>query len=132
MHKDKLIVFVQTDKPIYKPGQTVKVRILPTTHDLKLVPKETIGSFQIENPDGIVLGYWPMLSFAEGIVQFELALPDEPTYGMWRIKGNIEDTKIYKNFKVKEYVLPKFEVKITPPSYLLTNADSITWKICAQ
>nr|BAA19844.1 alpha-2-macroglobulin [Limulus sp.] len=132
MHKDKLIVFVQTDKPLYKPGQTVKVRILPTTPDLKLVPKETIGSFQIENPDGIVLGYWPMLSFAEGIAQFELALPDEPTYGMWRIKGNIEDTEIYENFEVKEYVLPKFEVKITPPSYLLTNADSITWKICAQ
>ncbi|XP_076322552.1 alpha-2-macroglobulin-like isoform X2 [Tachypleus tridentatus] len=132
VNKDNLLIFVQTDKPLYKPGQRVKVRVLPTTPDLKLVPKETVGSFQIENPDGIVLGYWPMLSFADGIVQFELALPDEPTYGMWRIKGNIENTEIYENFEVKEYVLPKFEVKITPPSYLLSNADSITWKICAQ
>ncbi|XP_076322555.1 alpha-1-inhibitor 3-like [Tachypleus tridentatus] len=132
LEEEKIIIFIQTDKPIYKPGETVKVRVLPTTHDLKLLPRTTIGHFQIENPNGIVLGIWPTLSFVEGIAQFELDLPDEPTYGFWHIKGNIDNVQISWAFEVKEYVLPKFEVKIIPPPYLLSDAEFITWEICAN
>lgn len=31
---DPYIVLIQTDKPVYKPGQEVKFRILTLTHDL--------------------------------------------------------------------------------------------------
>lgn len=32
---DSLITFVETDKPVYKPGQNVNIRILMLKHDLK-------------------------------------------------------------------------------------------------
>ena len=32
---DSLLTFVETDKPTYKPGQDVKIRILTLMHDLK-------------------------------------------------------------------------------------------------
>lgn len=32
---DSLLTFVETDKPTYKPGQDVKIRILMLMHDLK-------------------------------------------------------------------------------------------------
>lgn len=32
---DSLITFVETDKPVYKPGQDVNIRILMLKHDLK-------------------------------------------------------------------------------------------------
>lgn len=32
---DSLITFVETDKPVYKPGQNVNIRILVLKHDLK-------------------------------------------------------------------------------------------------
>lgn len=32
---DSLITFVETDKPVYKPGQDVNIRILTLKHDLK-------------------------------------------------------------------------------------------------
>ena len=35
-------------------------------------------------------------------------------------------------FTVAEYSLPKFEVKITPPPFVLSWQESITWKICAN
>jgi hypothetical protein len=31
---DPYIVLIQTDKPVYKPGQEVRFRILTVTHDL--------------------------------------------------------------------------------------------------
>jgi hypothetical protein len=31
---DPYITLIQTDKPVYKPGQEVKFRILTLTHDL--------------------------------------------------------------------------------------------------
>lgn len=32
---DSLITFVETDKPVYKPGQDVNIRVLMLKHDLK-------------------------------------------------------------------------------------------------
>lgn len=32
---DGLVSFIETDKPMYKPGQEVKIRILTLKHDLK-------------------------------------------------------------------------------------------------
>lgn len=32
---DSIITFLETDKPVYKPGQDVNIRILMLKHDLK-------------------------------------------------------------------------------------------------
>lgn len=32
---DSVIMFAETDKPVYKPGQDVNIRLLALTHDLK-------------------------------------------------------------------------------------------------
>lgn len=42
---DSLITFVETDKPTYKPGQDVKIRILMLMHDLKPSQKSVRNYF---------------------------------------------------------------------------------------
>lgn len=56
--------------------------------------------------------------------------------GIWKIK--VEKKKGQPQFihtttfEVKKYVLPRFQVSITPPGYILANAQNITWNVCAK
>lgn len=53
---------------------------------------------------------------------------------MWkiRVKGNNSHFIHTKRFEVREYVLPRFEVTVKPPDYILAHADYLLWKICAK
>jgi hypothetical protein len=44
---DPYIVLIQTDKPVYKPGQEVKFRILTLTHDLMPVAGLVSGAAEM-------------------------------------------------------------------------------------
>ena len=55
------------------------------------------------------------------------------TQGEWTIKVQQEpgSDKVHKKvFEVKEYVLPKFEVDIKGPPFILGDADEVTFKVC--
>lgn len=43
IEQDSVLTFVETDKPFYKPGQDVNIRILMLTHDLKPWQKPVRG-----------------------------------------------------------------------------------------
>lgn len=45
---------------------------------------------------------------------------------------NVDSSIKTATFTVAEYSLPKFEVKITPPPYLLMDATTAMFKICAN
>lgn len=47
IEQNSLITFVETDKPIYKPGQDVNIRILMLKHDLKPWKKPVRNSFSL-------------------------------------------------------------------------------------
>ncbi|CAD6233951.1 GSCOCT00007427001.2-RA-CDS [Cotesia congregata] len=132
---DSSIVFVETDKPIYKPGQDVNIRLLALTHDLKPW-KRPIPKVWIENPAEVRVAQWTNLNTDRGIVQLQFPLSPDPNLGSWRIK--VEKKKSHPHlihtttFDVKKYVLPKFQVTITGPGYILADADNATWTICAR
>jgi hypothetical protein len=35
-------------------------------------------------------------------------------------------------FEVRKYVLPRFQVTIEPPNYILADAKNATWKVCVR
>lgn len=37
-----------------------------------------------------------------------------------------------RTFKVREYVLPRFEVEVTPPKYMLGTDDRFNFRACAK
>ena len=55
--RQSLITFIQTDKPIYKPGQTVRFRILSIESDLR-AKLGMVEKVWIENPSGIRMTQW--------------------------------------------------------------------------
>uniref|UniRef100_A0A0C9R6R1 TEP1-F n=1 Tax=Fopius arisanus TaxID=64838 RepID=A0A0C9R6R1_9HYME len=132
---DSVIMFAETDKPVYKPGQDVNIRLLALTHDLKPW-KRQVPKVWIENPSEVRVAQWTNLSTDRGIVQLLFPLSPEPSPGIWRIK--VEKKKSHpqlihtSTFEVRKYVLPRFQVTIKGPSYILADADNATWSICAR
>ncbi|XP_012532021.1 alpha-2-macroglobulin-like protein 1 [Monomorium pharaonis] len=132
---DSLITFVETDKPVYKPGQDVNIRILMLKHDLKPW-KKTIPKVWIENPSEVRVAQWTNVSTENGMAQLKFALSPEPSPGAWKIKVEKRRSQpqlIHTTvFEVKKYVLPRFQVTITSPGYILADAENVTWNICAK
>ncbi|KAL5004832.1 hypothetical protein ScPMuIL_018288 [Solemya velum] len=131
VRSSSLLTLIQTDKPMYKPGQTVKFRILTLQHDLR--PK--IGVIQmvnVNNPSTVRVRQWRNITANQGLVSLDMQLSDEPILGLWAIVATIDGVETSQTFKVEEYVLPKFEVTITLPPYYLKSLKAIEGKICAQ
>uniref|UniRef100_A0A5F9C8Z8 Alpha-2-macroglobulin n=1 Tax=Oryctolagus cuniculus TaxID=9986 RepID=A0A5F9C8Z8_RABIT len=105
------IVFVQTDKPIYKPGQTVRFRIVSV--DVNFHPvNET-------NPKKNRIFQWESLKLQGGLTQLSFPLSVEPILGHYKIIVTPQSGKrIEHSFEVKEYVLPKFEVQVKMPKII--------------
>lgn len=105
IENDSILTFVETDKPVYKPGQDVHIRILMLKHDLKpwtkpvsidsFVKSSTLQTFSflspsvycflqipriwIENPSEVRLAQWTNTTTDTGMSQLTFSLDKEAT-----------------------------------------------------
>ena len=126
------LTFVQTDKPIYKPSDTVRIRILTVqSPDLKVV-NDIMNLAFIENPSNTRIVQCRNVTSQNGLFSLEMRLSDQPMLGKWTFKASMNDIMHVQTFIVKEYVLQKFQVSIIHPSYFIASQNDVKWKICAQ
>ncbi|XP_073698373.1 complement C3 [Garra rufa] len=108
-------IFVQTDKPIYTPASTVNYRIFSLTPDQHPFDGTSI-SVDIMNPQGITLNR-DQFRPKQGIMTATFALPELASSGIWKLivrYSNTPQKNFTTEFEVMEYVLPSFEVTISP------------------
>ncbi|XP_066457061.1 alpha-2-macroglobulin-like [Eleutherodactylus coqui] len=118
-------VLVQTDKAVYKPGQTVNFRILSLNEDFK--PENIlIPVVEIQDPNKNRIGQWLNVTLNQGIAELSLLLSLEPTLGEYFIKTK----DAFHVFSVEEYVLPKFEVNLQLPKIVVFNSKEFSVQIC--
>ncbi|KAJ8790943.1 hypothetical protein J1605_021037 [Eschrichtius robustus] len=133
MHITKVesLVFVQTDKPIYKPGQTVRFRIVSV--DVNFHPlNEMFPVVYIENPKRNRIFQWHNLKLHWGLNQLSFPLSVEPTLGPYKVILQKESgEKIEHSFEVNEYVLPKFEVQVKMPKTIGFLDDEFVVSVCS-
>ncbi|KFQ69903.1 Ovostatin, partial [Phaethon lepturus] len=124
------IVFVQTDKPIYKPGQSVMFRVVALDFNFKPV-QEMYPLIAIQDPRGNRIFQWQNVTSEMNIIQIEFPLTEEPILGSYKIIiAKKSGDKTNHSFLVKEYVLPKFDVTITAPESLTVLDSEFTVKVC--
>eukprot|EP00058_Branchiostoma_floridae_P001384 XP_002586872.1 hypothetical protein BRAFLDRAFT_101769 [Branchiostoma floridae] len=137
-------VFIQTDKPVYKPGQTAFINVITTTPNLR--PLDA-GVSTLLTDGGI----------HNGVVNMSFPISDQPILGDWTIFVEVQRQTYNKTFSIQKYgipagipagsvfpagipagsvfpagmlqaflqkflqekVLPKFEVIIVPPKYIV-------------
>ncbi|NXH78696.1 OVOS protein, partial [Hydrobates tethys] len=125
-------VFIQTDKPIYKPGQKVMFRVVTLDSQFRPV-QETYPRIIIEDPEQNKIFQWLEVASKHGIVQLSFPLIPEPILGSYHIiveKSSGE--KEYQFFKVEEYVLPKFEVTTSVPERISFFDEEVKVNVCAS
>ncbi|XP_065072649.1 thioester-containing protein 1 allele S3-like isoform X6 [Ochlerotatus camptorhynchus] len=108
-------VFVQTDKAIYKPGDTVRFRVLVLDPNTKPLQKVDTVKVHITDGKNNRIKQWNDAKLVKGVFESELALSSAPVLGNWMIHIDALGTKQTQAFEVDEYVLPKFEVSVESP-----------------
>ncbi|KAL7011093.1 hypothetical protein ACKWTF_014086 [Chironomus riparius] len=106
-------IFIQLDKPVYKPGDLVRFRVIVLDNNLKLYHANNID-VNIIDALGNKLKVTDDLSGRERAVIVEkFQLADETVLGDWKVEVIVEKQKATtKTFAVQKYVLPPFEVVI--------------------
>ncbi|XP_018428488.1 PREDICTED: alpha-2-macroglobulin-like [Nanorana parkeri] len=125
--KKKFGLLVQTDKAVYKPGQTVKFRILSINENLQ--PRHTVFPVvELQDPGKNRIGQWLNVSVSQGLAELSLPLSSEPPLGEYSIR--VKDT--VHAFTVEEYVLPKFEVSLQFPKVVMFDSDQFPLRVCGR
>ncbi|EPQ03716.1 Complement C4-A [Myotis brandtii] len=116
-------LFLQTDQPIYNPGQRVRYRVFAL--DQKMRPSTDSLTVTVENSQGLLVRKRQVYA-PSSIFQDDFVIPDISEPGTWKISARFSDSPDSNHstqFEVKKYVLPNFEVKIIPGEpYILTAA----------
>ncbi|RXN11647.1 complement C3-like protein [Labeo rohita] len=130
-------IFVQTDKPIYTPASTVIYRIFSLMPNLtpQTVLVFMLISVFLKNPQGITVSSEKIFP-VKGMTFGKYAIPEIASSGIWKVVTRFSNTpqKMFTaDFKVKEYVLPTLEVKLTPSkSFFYVRDESLTVDIEAK
>ena len=105
-------LMLSTDKPVYQPGQVIRVRSLALRRpDLKPVAGEDV-EYSITDPKGNVIFRRKDVSSNYGIVSTDCPLATEIIEGLYQIQCQVGDTTSKATVEVKKYVLPKFKVDV--------------------
>ncbi|KAK3743044.1 hypothetical protein RRG08_063910 [Elysia crispata] len=133
----KIITLVQTDKPMYKPGQKVKFRVMTLLSDMKARTGQ-IKSIYVNDPNNFRVKQYLNVD-TQGIATLDFQLGSEAKLGVWTIEVNVDESDAEKGdeeslgqFTVMEYVLPRFEVEIEPPPFILASDETISGKVCGK
>ncbi|XP_067877304.1 complement C3-like [Heterodontus francisci] len=105
-------IFIQTDKPIYTPAQTVLYRLLTVDNELKPTKRTIIVHFV--NPQDVVVQRDEVFAKdATGMTGSTFKIPEIVNIGVWKVAASYKEAShvnFTTEFEVKEYVLPSFEV----------------------
>ena len=126
---NNFLIILETDKPIYKPGQTLHMRLM--TLDSQLQPTAEGITVDVLDAKGIKIFRSVSETDEFGMTTIDLPLSEEPNLGTWKISAVTPKTKTEIDVKVEEYVLPKYEVKVDlPKEWFLVN-EPIKGKVTA-
>lgn len=119
-------VYIHTDRPIYRPDQTVYFRgIVRRQSDVTYTPMA--GRVHIIITDyrsQIVHDEWLDLN-EFSTFSGEFALDSEAALGNYSIKAEIQNYSAYQRFSVAEYRAPEFQVAVTPTADEVVQGETI-------
>ncbi|XP_067307945.1 alpha-2-macroglobulin-like protein 1 [Pseudorasbora parva] len=126
------LLFIQSDRPIYKPGQTTKFRIVSL--DSNFLPRNQVfQTVELLDPNSNRIGQWLNQTTRTGILDLFHSISPEATQGFYTITAwDEKNQQTSHNFEIKEYVLPKYEVKIDFPTIVTPLDKEVTLKVCAK
>ncbi len=128
--EDGTLLFVESDKPIYKPGQTVHLRTL--TLDPQLKPVSAPVTVEVMDAKGLKVFRRELTSDDYGMASLDLPLSSEPNLGVWKATAISGKRSTQLDVRVEKYVLPKYEVKLDLSKEWVLAGDPISGSVAAE
>ncbi|HEX2914285.1 MAG TPA: alpha-2-macroglobulin family protein [Chloroflexia bacterium] len=125
-----LVLLAETDKPIYKPGQTVHIRIL--TLDNQLKPQPDSVTVEVMDAKGTKIFKKSVQADEYGMANVDMPLSSEPNLGVWKLTALAGKQQSQFDFRVEKYVLPKYEVTLNTKKDWALAGEKITGQIKAE
>ncbi len=124
------VLFLETDKPIYKPGQQVHVRALQMDTDLMPVPGPV--TLEVQDAKGIKVFKRTVEADRFGMAETGLPLSTEPNLGVWKLTATSGEQSTQLDVRVETYVLPKYEITVDLPKEWVLPDDPIVGTVAAE
>ncbi|NXU86295.1 A2ML1 protein, partial [Xiphorhynchus elegans] len=133
--KTRTGTIIQTDKPIYQPGQTVKFRIVTLDEEFiaqndSMLEQLFLSFLWVQDPRNNQIEQWLNVVPQDGIADLSFQLSEEPPLGTYII--NVTSAKAYGSFSVKENVVPKFEVIFEAPNHIYALDATFPLRVCGR
>lgn len=123
-----LTAFIFTDRPIYKPGQTVNFKVIVRRDDdalLTLYPAGTVVTVRIRDARDNVVQTIELTSNDFGSVNGSFQLAEGAMLGKWNVEVVVSGNSHRQVFKVEDYRKPDYEVKVTTDVERYVVGDSV-------
>lgn len=124
------LVFLETDKPIYKPGQTIHIRTITLNSELR--PLSERVTIEVLDAKGIKIFRSEVDTDDYGLAMLDLPVSQEPNLGVWKLTAVTEKAKTQLDVRVEKYVLPKYEVKTELPREWFMVDEPITGVVSVE
>ena len=128
--EDAVLLLVETDKPIYKPGQTVRIRLM--TVDASLKPWPTDVTIVVEDSRGNKVFKSALTTDDYGMATADLPLSTEPNLGVWKLTAYAGHQKTELEIRVEEYVVPRYKVDVETTRGWVLPDDPIRGSVSAE
>lgn len=124
--EDGRALFIETDKPVYRPSQIIQGRVLSLNNALAPLPGEV--ELVISDAKGIRIHRETVTTDDYGVAPFELPLADELNFGVWKITAQAgAGARVEKDIEVDRYVLPAFDVQVRlTKDWFLAGKDRVS------
>ncbi|TRY74425.1 hypothetical protein TCAL_00656 [Tigriopus californicus] len=124
-----LSMSISTNKAIYNGEQEIMIRAVMLTTALH--PYTGIADLFIVDPDGYVIRKWNSKELNNGVLTGSFQLPEYPKVGFWKIRVEAQGQVEEKAIKVEKYYIPKFEVYVRMPTFVLDTDKFIEAEVSA-
>lgn len=134
---NQIRVFGITDRPVYRPGHTVKWKSWMAKSQYDHAGKSPFAGqnfvVEIHNPKGDKINSKGYTLDEYGGADGELPLPKDTTLGVYNVACWYNGNQISNfSFRVEEYKKPEFEVKVDAPTEPVMLGEKITATITAK
>ncbi|XP_010001290.1 PREDICTED: alpha-2-macroglobulin-like protein 1 [Chaetura pelagica] len=129
IHRAGTGTFIQMDKPIYNPGQTVKFRIVTLTEDFAPVNIK-YSMVEVQDPNQNRISQWLDVRPKQGIADLSFQLAPQLSLGTYTI--SVKNPKVLSTFKVEEQVLQKPDVFFEGPAQVYASDKTFPLRVCGR
>ncbi|MFZ1573047.1 MAG: MG2 domain-containing protein, partial [Candidatus Kapaibacterium sp.] len=134
--KSNGLIFLQTERPVYRPSHTVYYRGVVRNKDdygQYIKPKKGDSVFiEINDSKDAIVKKDTLITNDLGSFNSNFVLTDEASTGTYSIKANCNQLDGWQNFTVDEYKKPEYKVEVIPEKKKYTKGDTVIANVKAN